>query len=318
MTSNLFRVFLLAFISGCVLAGCVSVPVGTSAVKAAKTGSQVASIASIAKPSERGGYYLDDGPPGEIPDNLMEVPDAVPKIEPYARGPNRPYVQFGKRYVPITDNRPYKERGYGSWYGKKFHGRQTSSGEPYDMFKMTAAHPTLPIPSYARVTNIKTKAQVVVRINDRGPFHSGRIIDLSYTAALKLGYLSKGSGEVEVEFLSPEEIRRITLASSRSPASVKTFKVPAETVNKHSREGYYIQLGAFRDHNNAKSTQAQYILDFAHVLPEMEIIQGGEYYRLYAGPFETATQATDAAYKVQPSIGFAKPIIVVIKRQEKI
>jgi rare lipoprotein A len=129
---------------------------------------------------------------------------------------------YGKSYKPITDNTtPYKERGVGSWYGKKFHGQKTASGEIYDMYKMTAAHPTLPIPSYARVTNLKNGVQVIVRINDRGPFHSNRIIDLSYTAALKLGYLGSGSSQLEVERILPDEIERIAAAKKAGlPTSV--------------------------------------------------------------------------------------------------
>jgi rare lipoprotein A len=112
---------------------------------------------------------------------------------------NRPYVVFGKTYTPITDDKPFTQIGVGSWYGKKFHGQRTSSGEPYDMYKMTAAHPILPIPSYARLTNMLSGATVVVRINDRGPFHANRAIDVSYTAALKLGLLGKGSHELKIE-----------------------------------------------------------------------------------------------------------------------
>ncbi len=166
--------------------------------------------------SGRGGYYLDDGPGEAPPPNLAAVPDAIPKIEPYAARGNKPYVVFGKTYTPITDNQPLKQRGMGSWYGKKFHGQKTSSGELYDMYKMTAAHPTLPIPSYARVTNVKNGTQVIVRVNDRGPFHSSRIIDLSYTAALKLGYIGHGSTELDVERLLPDEIARIN-AQARNP-----------------------------------------------------------------------------------------------------
>jgi rare lipoprotein A len=159
--------------------------------------------------SGRGGYYQDDGPGDRPPDGLFDMPDAEPKVEPYSRTGNKSYVVFGKRYTPFSDDRPFKQRGLGSWYGKKFHGQRTSSGEIYDMYKMTAAHPTLPIPSYARVTNVGNGKQVIVRVNDRGPFHSGRIIDLSYTAALKLGYIAKGSTELEVERLLPQEIARI-------------------------------------------------------------------------------------------------------------
>lgn len=165
--------------------------------------------------SGRGGYYQDDGPGDHPPEGLMDTPDPMPKVEPYASTGNKPYVVFGKTYTPIVDQRPFKQRGTGSWYGKKFHGQKTSSGELYDMYKLTAAHPTLPIPSYARVTNLSNGAQVIVRINDRGPFHSSRIIDLSYTAALKLGYLGKGSSELEVERLLPDDIARINAAKQQ-------------------------------------------------------------------------------------------------------
>lgn len=160
--------------------------------------------------SGRGGYYMDDGPGDEIPEGLESTVDPIPVVEPYSRTGNKPYKVFGKTYTPINDSTtPFKQRGHASWYGKKFHGKRTSSGEPYDMYKITAAHPTLPIPSYARVTNLSNGKQIIVRINDRGPFHSNRIMDLSYTAALKLGYLGKGSSEVELERLLPEDIVRM-------------------------------------------------------------------------------------------------------------
>jgi len=151
--------------------------------------------------------YERDGPQANPPPGLIDIPDAQPRIEPVRKGgPNKPYVALGQRYVPITDDRPYVERGLASWYGKKFHGRRTASGEPYDMYAMTAAHPTLPIPSYVRVRNPANGREVIVRINDRGPFHSTRIIDLSYTAALKLGVL-RGVAPVEVERITTEDIR---------------------------------------------------------------------------------------------------------------
>jgi len=176
--------------------------------------------------SGRGGYYLDDGPGDHPPDGLLETPDPMPKVEPYASTGNKPYVVFGKTYTPMLDAHPFKQRGTGSWYGKKFHGHKTSSGELYDMYKLTAAHPTLPIPSYARVTNLSNGKQVIVRINDRGPFHTNRIIDLSYTAALKLGYLSSGSSELEVERLLPEDIAQIN--AGKLPASSAPVVVAAE------------------------------------------------------------------------------------------
>jgi len=167
---------------------------------------------TAAKPADKpgqtaksGGYYLDDGPDDNPPANLDAVPDAEPKPEPLHRYANNPYSVFGREYVPEQKLKPYKKRGTASWYGRRFHGQKTSSGERYDMYAVTAAHPTLPIPSYARVTNVASGKSVVVRINDRGPFHSGRIIDLSYTAAYKLGYVKNGSTQVEVETVLPDQ-----------------------------------------------------------------------------------------------------------------
>lgn len=151
----------------------------------------------------RGGYYQDDGPGKAPPADLDRIADAKPRIEPLNARANEPYAVFGRRYRPYRSLRPYRQRGIASWYGSKFHGRRTSSGERYDMYAMTAAHTVLPIPSYARVTNLSNGRSVVVRINDRGPFHRDRIIDLSYAAAYKLGYLRSGSARVEVEALLP-------------------------------------------------------------------------------------------------------------------
>lgn len=185
------------------LAGCGSAPkkAGSGGVAAGKGG----------------GYYKDDGPDANPPANLDLVPDALPQVEPLASGSMRPYVIFGKRYVPDTSGQPYRARGIASWYGKKFHGARTSNGEIYDMYAMTAAHPTMPIPSYARVTRISTGKSVLVRVNDRGPFHSDRLIDLSYTAGHKLGIIGSGSGEVVVELLMPTEIARIRAERAGEP-----------------------------------------------------------------------------------------------------
>lgn len=148
-----------------------------------------------------------DGPDPHPPPGLEHTPDAVPRVEPFrAGGPNKPYVIDGRRYVPMTQDRPLVERGLASWYGAKFQGRRTANGEVYDMHAMTAAHPTMPLPSYARVRNPANGREVIVRVNDRGPFHPGRVIDLSYTAALRLGVLG-GVAPVEVERLTHEAIR---------------------------------------------------------------------------------------------------------------
>ncbi|MFT5589663.1 MAG: rare lipoprotein A [Bradyrhizobium sp.] len=207
---------LLSGVVALLLAACSSVPLTPPPAPAAPIAKREAkppkakrAPAMPAAGSGRGGYYLDDGPGDNPPDNLLAIPDAEPKIEENFARNNRPYVVFGENYTPMPVDAPLKQRGIASWYGKKFQGQKTSSGELYDMYKMTGAHPTLPLPSYVRVTNVSNGRQVIVRINDRGPFHSNRIMDLSYTAALKLDYLDEGSSEVEIERLMPDEIARM-------------------------------------------------------------------------------------------------------------
>ena len=153
----------------------------------------------------RGGrYYLDDGPGDSPPPDLDTIPEPVPQLEPLHRAAMRPYVVLGQSFTPMTELQPYRVRGMASWYGRRYHGKQTSNGEYYDMYSISAAHPTLPIPSYARVTHVATGRSVVVRINDRGPFLENRVIDLSYTAAHRLGIIGGGSGLVEVESIMPD------------------------------------------------------------------------------------------------------------------
>ena len=176
-----------------------------------------------------GGYLPGDGPGTDIPINLDAIPDAVPKREPLHRYANRPYIALGKTYTPMTVVGNFKERGIASWYGKKFNGERTSSGEIYDMYAMTAAHPTLPLPSYARVTNLANHKSVIVRINDRGPFMKDRIIDLSYTAAYKLGILGDGSAEVEVESINPD-VTVNTIAANTVQSQPLASSAPAVPV----------------------------------------------------------------------------------------
>jgi rare lipoprotein A len=280
--------------------------------------------------SGHGGYYQDDGPGDHPPDGLLDVSDVIPKVEPYSITGNKPYVVFGKTYTPILDDRPFKQRGIGSWYGKKFHGQKTSSGEKYDMYQLTAAHPTLPIPSYARVTNLSNGVQIIVRINDRGPFHSSRIIDLSYTAALKLGYLGKGSSELEVERLLPDDIARINSARQDAQAAVPAtstpnvtdattaedqavalaipamFSQPPEETplppmpdNSTPISGFYLQLGAFGEAANAEAARARLIQNWDSAVPTLQVNYIGALYRLRSGPFTSRAEAVLAAKKVQ-------------------
>jgi rare lipoprotein A len=152
-----------------------------------------------------------DGPGANPPPNLQLTPDAQPRIEPLrVGGPNKPYEVQGQRYVPLAGDVAWTENGGASWYGRKFHGLPTANGEVYDMYAMTAAHKTLPLPSYARVSNPANGKAVIVRINDRGPFVAGRVIDLSYTAALKLGVLNSVA-TVQVQRLTFDEIRALQM-----------------------------------------------------------------------------------------------------------
>ncbi|NHZ42449.1 septal ring lytic transglycosylase RlpA family protein [Massilia aquatica] len=280
--------------------------------------------------SGRGGYYQDDGPGENPPPNLFDVPDAVVKAEPYARYANRPYVVFGKTYTPMLSEQPFKQRGVGSWYGKKFHGQKTSSGELYDMYKMTAAHPTLPIPSYARITSLDSGKQVVVRINDRGPFHSSRVVDVSYTAALKLGLLGKGSHMVEIERLLPNAQERIatirrlapepdgevsTMAVDMPPpgeSSALTLTAPAPVPvaaqTTAAQGGFYLQLGAFSRADKAADVRAQ-IAATGGALSGVEVVQGGALHRLFSGPFPSRDDAMQALREL-PSTLRLKPIVV--------
>ena len=296
----------LALLAMLVLAGCAGVPTlpGKGGLPAAGSG--------------RGGYYQDDGPGENPPPGLADVPDARPRIEPYSTRANLPYVVFGKTYVPLTDELPFVERGIGSWYGKKFHGQRTSSGETYDMYQMTAAHPTLPIPSYARLTSGANGRVVIVRINDRGPFHSGRAIDVSYTAALKLGLLGPGSHELKIERLLAADIRRIDagrgvagapaavgpeIGARMAPGAVAQDNAPAVPA-----PGYYLQLGSFARAENAQLLRNR-LLACEGVAANLEVVQAGPVQHLFSGPFASAAAAGVAAAALPAALGL-KPIIV--------
>ncbi len=279
--------------------------------------------------SGRGGYYKDDGPGENPPPGLLDLPDAVVKAEPYAKWANRPYSVFGTTYTPILHQDPFVQTGVASWYGVKFHGQKTSSGELYDMYKMTAAHPTLPIPSYARITSVETGKSVVVRINDRGPFHASRIVDVSYTAALKLGLLGKGSHQVEIERLFPNDptriatVRRaITSEAQSAPPEIAALmledrvqtdsaavaQVAPPVVKLVPRNGYYVQLGAYGRAGTAEAMGER--LNAAGVeVGKLEVVKVGAVNRLFGGPFETREDAAEAARAVPASFGL-KPIVV--------
>lgn len=338
---------ILALLPILALAACSSVPLETSSSGKPQTTVRSGSAGHPVLPpagSGRGGYYKDDGPGDVTPEGLLELPDAEPRIEPYSRSGNKPYVVFGKRYVPIADARPFKQRGRGSWYGKKFHGQKTSSGELYDMYQMSAAHPTLPIPSYARVTNLSNDRQVIVRVNDRGPFHSSRVIDLSYTAALKLGYIGHGSADLQVERLLPADIEQILANKGNTQASAVATEAIAMPVTESTQlapvanqpaafvqdgsvapsatssatvaastsplvNGFYLQFGAYSQAVNAESVRTRLLQDAGSVLPQVTVEPSNNLFRLYSGPFATREAAAAAAAQVQGMAG-VKPFVV--------
>lgn len=282
-----------------------------------------------------GGYYKDDGPGDNPPPDMASIPDAEPKAEPLHRFANRPYAALGQNYVPRQEVVPYKETGIASWYGRRFHGALTSSGERYDMYGMTAAHPTLPIPSYARVTSVDTGKSVVVRINDRGPFHRDRVIDLSYTAAWKLGYVSKGSTRVEVEALVPEGVTVLDknvppVSRKAQPPVVETVVTQdmtsamsqpveagvqaaapsvAESVAAPAPAGIYLQLGAFGSNRNAEDFRAYARQELGNLQQQFLIVEDQERFRLQLGPFSNANAAREMADRIAGKLKL-KPFLV--------
>ena len=237
----------------------------------------------------KGAYYKDDGPGDHPPANLASIADAVPKSEALNPRANSPYVRFGKSYVPMTSVGAFRETGIASWYGRRFNGQPTSSGERYDMYAMTAAHPTLPIPSYARVTNLANGRSVVVRVNDRGPFHSDRIIDLSYAAAWKLGYVEAGSARVEVEAVVPEAL------AAQPEAEPK---------------GVFLQLGAFSGREAAESYRARLYRELGWLSDAVRVVASGALYRLHLGPYRSQDEARSIAERIQSQLNL-QPLLLV-------
>jgi len=298
----------------CALAACSSAPPQSSPP-------------SAGAPTPSAKYYAQDGPPEVVPADLDRLPDAVPRAEPLHRFANRPYVVMGREYVPATAVGPYRERGMASWYGRMFHGRKTSIGEVYDMYAMTAAHPTLPLPSYARVTSTANGKSVVVRVNDRGPFLHGRIVDLSYAAAHKLGIAQKGSGEVVVEAVLPGSATFATSATPASPSVAVTTPlasappvvaapVPSAagapiaggTPLDASAGGFVVQLGAFASEPNAQQFLAHVQGVLAQAAVEPRVRQAAGLYRVYVGPYPSRDEARRTADRLALSFGVATAV----------
>ncbi|HFE37446.1 MAG TPA: septal ring lytic transglycosylase RlpA family protein [Gammaproteobacteria bacterium] len=217
-----------------------------------------------------GNFSQRDSAPKNIPIDINRITDAVPRHEPPSRyGNPENYTVRGQTYYTLTSSKGFTQRGDASWYGVKFHGKRTSSGETYDMYRMTAAHKTLPLPTYVKVTNLDNGKQIVVKVNDRGPFHTGRIIDLSYVAALKLDIVKNGTGRVEIETID-------TIASDDKEQTV------------------YVQVGSFADKQNAKRIQNTLMASsiesdiYKVVIPERQAL-----YRVRVGPFLQRSDALE-------------------------
>ncbi len=275
-----------------------------------------------------------DGPEASPPPGLMLVPDALPQLEPVRTGgPNKPYAVLGQAYTPLLGDPVLAERGLASWYGRKFHGRPTASGETYNMYAMTAAHKTMPLPSYARVHNPANGRAVVLRINDRGPFHPGRVIDLSYTAALKLGLLG-GVGAVEVQRITQAEIRS---GAWRSPQPDGLPSVPADdplgdllqrTANTaaapaplpaetgapaqaaaRAAPGFWLQLGAFAERDGALGFQQRVASQATWLAPLLAVFHERSLHRLQAGPYGNRSEALVAAARLRDLLQLLPAIV---------
>ncbi|MEM7054633.1 MAG: septal ring lytic transglycosylase RlpA family protein [Pseudomonadota bacterium] len=237
-----------------------------------------------------GGREQLDGPGGSLDGRTIAVPE--PRPEPLARyGNHSPYTVLGRTYHVLPSAVGYVERGDASWYGSKFHGRLTSSGEPFDMYEVSAAHKTLPLPTWVEVTNLRNGRTLVIRVNDRGPFKQGRIIDLSYAAAYKLDVLNDGT--------APVEVRAITFDGHTPQTGIRPRSVPVE-----------LQVGAFSDRSRARAVRAQ--LEDAgirRVDVDRARSGGNTVWRVRVGPIRDRDRATDVVQRLI-DLGFGKPMFI--------
>ena len=299
----MLRIYFLAFMVLSILTGCASVPSFKNE--------------GVTSPSKKGGgYYLDDGPGDHPPENIDAIPDAVPKVEPFNARANQPYIALDNKYIPMTSFYPYKEKGVASWYGKRYHGKKTSIGEYYDMYSMTGAHTTLPIPCYVRVTNTENGKSVIVRINDRGPFKKDRIIDLSFAAAYKLRLSDKGSGPVEVELIDPRQFNALKKTPDVVTEKIKEKDVvPAkEKIDEVlANEPLYIQAGAFKNEKNADFLLKQLSDMKLENTPPFKKQFSEDLFHVVIGPFNNKDEANKIADLIKSKI----KISIFITTKEK-
>ena len=263
------------------------------------------------KPTNYGRYSMVYDKAPINPPDVSQVPDAVPRYEPLSRGGNRsPYEVFGQTYTVLPTAEGYQEQGIASWYGQKFHGHLTSNGEVYDMFEMTAAHRSLPLPTFARVTNLDNGRSVIVRINDRGPFHEDRIIDLSYAAAYRLDILQQGTGRVEVTAITPEPPGEQMVASSSPQATAATPSTTKQSL-RASHDKRFLQVGAFSTQDAAQRAQ-QRLQSLSNGFPVgiySASPSGSTVYRVKIGPLNVG-EPLDSLLSSLSNAGFYQPHLV--------
>jgi rare lipoprotein A len=247
----------LSMVCAALLVGCAGGPVPSNQHAGGAPGGGGAATTGSPYRADR------DGAPSDAPPDLASLPDPVPQVEPIRQGgPNKPYTVLGQSYEPVASDVPWKERGIASWYGTKFHGHKTASGELFSMYGLTAAHRTLPIPSYARVRNLSNGKEIIVRVNDRGPFHSNRVMDLSYAAAVKLGIVAQGSAQVEIERLTFDDIRTgawkrgTVMDPDPTVAAVRPLSSAAETSTSPDAVQEDPILAAAQAHGHGATTNA--------------------------------------------------------------
>ncbi len=270
-------------------------------------------VANVAKPGSR--YTLQNDVPLLEPLDPKAIKPVIPHVEPRTQAGNRPYTVEGHTYNVLQNENGYSEVGVASWYGRKFHGHLTSNGERYDMFQLSAAHTTLPIPSYIKVTNLDNGKTIVARVNDRGPFHPGRIIDMSYAAAVMLGYAGMGTARVKVESIVPDGARTAT----RLPAPVESAPVPPPVNPVVSEESVarerimieagkgneYLQIGAFSSEKSATGlqTRLQGMTKMPIVIHTESAANGTRLYKVRVGPLADDAQQVQA---LQDAVAAAK------------
>lgn len=275
---------------------------GSAATKPGKAGASAKSGAAKPSSVKGGGYYLDDGPGNNAPTNIDSIPDATLVTEaPIARA-NRPYVALGQKYTPATAYVPYKKQGMASWYGKRYHGRKTSVGEVYDMYAMSGAHTTLPLPSFVKVTNPDNGRSVIVRINDRGPFKNDRLIDLSYAAAYRLRLIEQGSGLVEVEAI---DTSAEALAKLNSSPVQNLDLVSASADSVAPGPGFFVQAGAFKNEANGDLLQKKILgLQLAENVG-VASVYNGNLYRVKLGPYASREEADVSAANIRKRLNIS-------------